>query len=97
MTWFGREPVAWVGIIAAIAIALIQTIAGQGLISSALEGKAIDFTNALSSVALILVPLFLNVLVARPVVTPTAAPSLPAGTTVTVIQPGSTPNTTATV
>lgn len=94
MKIFGREPVAWVGIIAAVAIAVIQTVAGQGLISNALEGKAIDLTNSLSSVALILVPLALNALVARPAVTPIAAPALPAGTTVTVLTPPAVPNTT---
>ena len=97
MTIFGKEPVAWVGVIAAVAIAVIQTLNGQGIISDVLEGRAIDATNGIASVVVILLPLVLNVLAARPAVTPVAAPSLPAGTQVTVIQPGSTPNTTATV
>ena len=97
MTIFGREPVTWVGIIAAVAIAVIQTLNGQGVISDVLEGRAIDATNGIASVVVILLPLVLNVLAARPAVTPVAAPSLPAGTQVTVIQPGTTPNTTATV
>lgn len=82
MQILGREPVAWAGIIAAVAIAVIQTLAGQGVISDVTSGKALDAVNALSSVAVIVLPIILNYL-ARQKVTPTAAPVLPAGTPVT--------------
>lgn len=88
MTIFGREPVAWIGVIVAFAIVLIQTALGQGIISDAVAGKAIDATNALAQVASIFVPIIVGTLAQRQAVTPTAAPALPAGTTVTVYQPG---------
>lgn len=93
MTIFGREPVAWVGIIAAFAIAIIQTANGQGLISDALAGRAVDLTNSLAPLAVVLVPLIAAALTRR-AVTPVAAPALPAGTTVTVITPPTSPNHT---
>jgi hypothetical protein len=93
VTIFGRQPVAWVGIIAAFVIAIIQTANGQGLISDAIAGRAIDLTNSLVPVLLTLVPLAMSVFL-HPAVTPVAAPALPSGTTVTVITPGDAPNTT---
>ena len=88
MTIFGREPVAWIGVIVALAITIIQTLAGQGVISDALAGQSVDAVNALAQVATIFVPVIVGILATRQAVTPTAAPALPAGTTVTVYQPG---------
>jgi len=59
---FGREPVFWLGVIAAIAIAIIQTLFGKGLISSDAQDTIVNFVNAL-------VPL-LSALIARQLVTP---------------------------
>lgn len=88
MKLFGREPVAWVGIIASIAIAIITTLAGESVISDVAAGRAIDAVDSLQSVALIFLPLILNVVLARPATTPVVDPALPVGTTVTVYQPG---------
>lgn len=88
MKIFGREPVAIVGIIVAFAIAIIQTALGQGVISDAVAGKAIDATNALAQVATIFVPIIVGIFATRQAVTPTADPALPTGTTVTVYEPG---------
>ena len=88
MTIFGREPVAWVGIIVAFAIAIIQTALGQGVISDAIAGQAIEATNALAQVATIFVPIIIGIFATRKAVTPTASPALPQGTEVTVYQPG---------
>lgn len=88
MTIFGRQPVAWVGVIVAVAIAIIQALTGQGVISDAVAGRSIDAVNSLASVAIIFLPLILNVLIAKPAVTPISDPALPAGTTVTVYTPG---------
>jgi ABC-type Fe3+-siderophore transport system permease subunit len=88
MTIFGREPVAWVGVIVALAIAIIQTLTGQGVLSDAVAGRAIDATNALAQVATIFIPVIIGIFATRQAVTPTAAPALPMGTTVTVYQPG---------
>jgi hypothetical protein len=41
VTIFGREPVAWVGVIVALAIAIIQTLTGQGVLDDAIAGRAI--------------------------------------------------------
>lgn len=97
MTILGREPVAWIGIIVAIVISVLQTAAGEGLISDALKGEAINATNALAQVATIFVPIIVGIIATRRVVTPTAAPALPQGTSVTVITPGDAPNTTTTL
>ena len=93
MTIFGRAPVAWVGVIAAFVIAAIQTADGEGLISDALAGRAIDLTHSIVPLALVLVPL-ISAAFLHPAVTPVAAPALPSGTQVTVITPGNQPNTT---
>jgi hypothetical protein len=77
-----------VGVIVALAIAIIQTLTGQGVISDAAAGKAIDATNALAQVATIFVPIIIGIFVTRQAVTPTAAPALPTGTTVTAYTPG---------
>lgn len=94
---FGREPVAWVGVIAAILIAVIQTLAGEGVISDVASGKALELVNSGASVLLVLVPIIANVLLARPRTTPVAAPALAQGTTVTVVTPGNAPNTQTTL
>lgn len=59
---FGREPVFWIGVIAAIAIAIVQTLFGQGLITQSTQDTIVNFVNAL-------VPL-LAALIARQFVTP---------------------------
>lgn len=88
MTIFGREPVAWVAVIVAVAIAVIQTLTGQGVIDDAVAGKAIDTTNAIAQVASILIPIVLGAFVTRRAVTPVAAPALPTGSAVTAYTPG---------
>jgi hypothetical protein len=91
MTIFGKEPVAWVGVISAFVIAAIQTANGQGLISDALAGRAVDLTtNSLVPLAVVLVPI-IAAFFQRKAVTPVAAPTLPAGTPVTT--PDGTPAT----
>lgn len=96
MTIFGREPIAWIGIIAAVAIAVIQTLLGQGVISDVAAGKAIDLTTALGQVLTIIVPL-VAALAGRTQVTPTVAPKLLQGTIVTVQTPPGQPDTKTTL
>lgn len=96
MQIFGRQPVVWVGIIAAVAIAVVQTLSGQGVISDVTAGKAIDMTNALGQVLTIAIPIILNY-AAHTQVTPVSSPVLPQGTKVTVVTPPATPNTTTTL
>ena len=93
MTLFGREPVAWVGVIVGVAIAVIQTLTGQGVLGDAVAGKAIDAVNALGQVATIFIPVIIGIFAARQAVTPTAAPALPQGTKVEVITPAGQANT----
>lgn len=88
MTIFGREPVAWVGVIVALVITIIQTLTGQGVLSDAIAGRAIEATNALAQVATIFIPIIIGIFATRKAVTPTVDPALPAGTTVTVYRPG---------
>jgi len=93
MQIFGREPVVWIGILVAVAIGIIQTLTGQGVLGDAAAGKAIDITNAIGQIATFLVPVIVGIVAARQQVTPVAAPALPQGTTVTVETPGDAPNT----
>jgi len=93
MTIFGREPVVWVGILVAVAIGIIQTLTGQGVLGDATAGKAIDITNAIGQILTFLVPVIVGIIAARQQVTPTAAPTLDKGTTVTVTSPGDAPDT----
>lgn len=88
MKLFGREPVAWVGVLVAVAIAVIQTLTGQGVLDDAVAGRAVDATNALAQLATIIIPIVVGIFATRQAVTPTAAPALPQGTTVTVYEPG---------
>src|SRR5689334_3596842 len=88
MTIFGREPVAWIGVIVALAITIIQTLSGQGVISDAVAGRSVDAVNALAQVATIFVPIIIAIFVQRKAVTPLSAPALPVGTTVTAYTPG---------
>ena len=97
MTIFGREPVTWVGVIVALAIAIIQTLTGQGVLDDAIAGRAIEATNALAQVATIFIPMIIGIFATRRAVTPTAAPALEQGTTVTVITPGNLPNKSTTL
>lgn len=88
MTIFGREPVAWIGVIVALAITIIQTLLGQGVIDDAIAGRAVDATNALAQLASIFIPIILGILATRPATTPLVSPAVPSGTNVTVYTPG---------
>lgn len=96
MSIFGRQPVVWIGIIAAVVIAVVQTLLGQGVISDVTAGKAIDAVNALGQLLTVLAPV-IAALVARTQVTPVSSPVLPQGTKVTVVTPPASPNTTTTL
>lgn len=97
MTIFGRQPVAWVAVLVAVAIAIIQTLTGQGVLGEAAAGKAIDIVNALGQVLTFVIPLVIGAIVAHQAVTPTAAPALPQGTTVKVLTPAGQPDTSTTL
>ena len=64
---FNREPVAWIGIIAAVLIAVAQTLFGQGVITQNVQDSAINLITAL-------VPI-ISALVARQFVSPVAKPT----------------------
>lgn len=84
---FGREPAAWIGLIVTIIVGIVSTLAGQGFISDVLAGKVTDVVNAIAQILLLLSPLIAGLLIRRNV-TPTANPTLPAGTAVTVAGTG---------
>ena len=79
---FGREPAAIAAFIA-IAVNLAITFG----LKLSVEQVALVNTLVVAGLGLVV----------RQTSTSTAAPVLPAGTAVTVVQPGSTPNTTTTV
>ena len=87
MTIFGREPAFWIGLIVTLILGVVTTLAGNGLISDVVAGKAIDLTNAIAQLATLLAPL-VAALIIRQGVTPVAAPKLDQGTVVTVAAPG---------
>ena len=92
----GREPAFWIGLVVTILVGIVNTLAGNGLISSVAAGKTADTLNLLGQLATILAPVIAGLLI-RPVVTPTSAPVLPKGTVVTVVTPVAQPNTSATL
>lgn len=87
MTIFGRNVAVWIGIIVSCVLAVVGVLTGQGVISDALAGRITDGVNALAQLAVLLAPAITGILI-HPQVTPTSDPALPAGTTVTVYQPG---------
>jgi hypothetical protein len=93
MTIFGRQPAFWIGLIVTIALGVIQTLMGNGLISEVTAGKTVDLVNAVAQILTVLAPLIAGLLI-RTQVTPLADPALPQGTTVTVVTPGDLPNKT---
>ena len=93
---FGRQPAFWIGLIVTLVVGALSTLTSQGLISEALAGKITDGVNAVAQIATILAPLIAGLLI-HTQVTPVGAPTLPAGTAVTVTTPGSTPDKTTVV
>jgi hypothetical protein len=89
---FGREPAVWIGLIVTIILGAVSTLAGEGVITDVLAGGITDGVNALAQLAVLIAPLIAGILI-RSQVTPSAAPSLPQGTTVEVITPAGQPNT----
>jgi hypothetical protein len=80
---FGREPAFWIGLIVSIVLAVVRVVAGEDLISPDQADAAANATQKVADVVLLIAPLIAGLLI-RQTVTPVAAPSLPAGTDVTV-------------
>lgn len=91
MTIFGREPAFWIGLIVTLILGVVSTLTQNGLISDVLAGEVTDIVNATAQLLVLLAPLIAGILI-RGQVTPTSAPSLPQGTSVTVVMPGNTPD-----
>lgn len=89
----GRQPLVWIGIIVSLILAVVSNLNGQGVIGDVLAGQVTDVTKSAGQILTTLAPL-ITALLARPLVTPTAAPALPVGTSVEVITPAGQPNTT---
>jgi hypothetical protein len=83
----GREPAAIIGIVVTVILGVVTTLAGEGVISDALQGRITDLVNAVAQLLVLLAPLITGLLI-RPNVTPSAAPVLPAGQTVIVAGTG---------
>lgn len=73
---FGREPAVWLGLIGSILIGILHQLVGAGLISA-------DASQTTENLITTLIP-FVVTIILRQLVTPVAAPTLPAGTTVKV-------------
>ena len=85
MTIRGRQPAFWIGLIGTIILGVVQTLAGQGVISDVTSGKVVDLTHSLVNLLTLLTPIIAG-LVIKTQVTPTAAPVLSVGTSVTTPQ-----------
>jgi hypothetical protein len=85
MTWYGRQPAFWLGLIATLVVGIVQTLAGQGVISEAASGKVVDVTQAAVNLLTLIAPLLAGLAI-HTQVTPTAAPVLSVGTPVTTPQ-----------
>lgn len=78
-----REPVRLIGVIVTLILAVVTTLAGESIISDVVAGRITDIVNAAAKFLALIAPLLAAEL-ARPQVTPVAAPQLPVGTPVTV-------------
>jgi hypothetical protein len=85
MVILGRQPAFWLGLIATIIVGVVQTLAGQGVITEAASGKVVDVTQAAVNLLTLIAPLLAGLAI-HTQVTPTAAPVLPVGTFVTTPQ-----------
>lgn len=85
-----REPVLIITTIVTIIVGAIATLTGNGFISDVAAGKATDIMNSLGQLLVLLAPVIAGIL-ARPTVTPVAAPTLPVGTPVLVAGTGDEP------
>jgi hypothetical protein len=70
MTIWGKEPAIIIGTIVTIIVAVITTLSGNGFISEAVAGKAVDAVNAIQQLILALLPLITAVLVRQQVYAP---------------------------
>jgi ABC-type transporter Mla maintaining outer membrane lipid asymmetry permease subunit MlaE len=82
MTIFGKLPAFWIGLVATIVVGVITTLNGNGIISDVDAGKVKDTVTAIVQLLTLLAPLLAG-LVIHTQVTPTSAPTLPMGTSVT--------------
>jgi hypothetical protein len=78
-----KEPALIIGTIVTIIVGAIATLSGNGFISDVVAGKATDVVNAIAQLLVLLAPI-IAAIVTRQNVTPVAAPTLPAGTVVSV-------------
>lgn len=65
-SFLGHEPVFWVGVVTAVVIAVIQTLAGQGVLTANQQDTIANLVTAVSPIV--------AALVARQFVTPVAKP-----------------------
>lgn len=70
MTFLGREPAFWIGLIVTIILGALQTIAGEGLISDVAEGQVRDAVNALAQLATLLAPFVAGIVIRQNVYSP---------------------------
>jgi hypothetical protein len=85
MILLGRQPAFWLGLIATIVVGIVQTLAGQGVVSEATSGKVVDMTQAAVNLLTLMAPLLAGLAI-HTQVTPTIAPVLSVGTSVTTPQ-----------
>lgn len=70
MSFFGREPAVWTGIIVSCVLAVLSVLTGQGVVSDAVAGRITDATNAIAQlVVTVLLPVITAILI-RPQVSP---------------------------
>jgi hypothetical protein len=82
MTILGRQPAFWIGLIGTIVLGVVQTLAGQGVVSDLTAGRVVDLTHSLVNLLTLVAPLLAGLAI-HTQVTPTIAPVLSVGASVT--------------
>ena len=67
---FASEPARLIGLIVTLALGVLQTLNGEGIISDALAGQITDAINALAQILVLLSPLIAGLLIRQRVYSP---------------------------
>lgn len=67
---FGKEPAFWIGLAVTLILGVIRTLAGEGLVSDALEGQVTDLVNASAGLLELVAPLLAGLIIRQNVYSP---------------------------
>ena len=67
---FTAEPARLIGLVVTLALGILQTLQGEGIVSDALAGQITDAINALAQILVLLSPLIAGFLIRQRVYSP---------------------------